>query len=288
MSNRTTAPEAGPPMFLPAPFDGYPYLVTRIGRTPLRAMAVLPAGWPRARLLDLGVRQATANQLETCVCFGPADSVFISPDGELRPGKLVPVGIPAVERLALGESIPTTRDVVARREALRSYAKRHRGSGYLVGDGLEGGRPATLADIARLGGSTGDGTPKGLSRCTGCSELSGEYLWTDADRGTAARPVVRRNDAAAPGTASSVVPRVESLVLAVHCRCDNHNRCAACGEPLAARRLSAYHYEEADGRAWYLAAYAALGHRCARRAGATGAPRRRGRRRRGATVPSPG
>jgi len=29
------------------PFDGYPYLVARIGRTQLRHITLLPADWPR-------------------------------------------------------------------------------------------------------------------------------------------------------------------------------------------------------------------------------------------------
>src|SRR3990172_6670868 len=45
---------------LPEPFDGYPYLVTRIGQTALRHLAVLPADWSRERLLDVARRQATA------------------------------------------------------------------------------------------------------------------------------------------------------------------------------------------------------------------------------------
>src|SRR5688500_3618502 len=35
------------------PFDGYPYLVTSIGRCALRHMAILPADWAYRRLLDL-------------------------------------------------------------------------------------------------------------------------------------------------------------------------------------------------------------------------------------------
>jgi hypothetical protein len=51
-------------------------------------------------------------------------------------------------------------------------------------------------------------------------------------------------------------------VVCVHCPCENHNCCAACFEPLAETRLSAYRYDEAGGCVYYLAAYAALSHRC--------------------------
>jgi hypothetical protein len=53
-------------------------------------------------------------------------------------------------------------------------------------------------------------------------------------------------------------------VIRIHCRCENHNRCARCGEPLADQRLSSYEYDEVEGKAMYLAAYAAFGHRCPR------------------------
>ena len=51
-------------------------------------------------------------------------------------------------------------------------------------------------------------------------------------------------------------------VVRIHCRSEDHNRCAACCEPLADTRLSAYGYDEARGSVYYLAAYAALSHRC--------------------------
>ena len=73
---------------VPHPFTGYPYLVTRIGHTALRNMSVLPADWSRERLLDLVRRQAIANQLETCLCLGPTESVFVSPDGTISPSQL--------------------------------------------------------------------------------------------------------------------------------------------------------------------------------------------------------
>jgi hypothetical protein len=52
--------------------------------------------------------------------------------------------------------------------------------GYLVGDGLEGGRPATAEDIARLSvsvpGFFSRPMPAGLRRCRTCRLLAGEFL----------------------------------------------------------------------------------------------------------------
>lgn len=71
-------------------FDGFPYLVTRIGRTPLRHIALLPAGLTRERLLDLARRQALANRPDTCLCLGPTDAVYVTGDGVESAGALLP------------------------------------------------------------------------------------------------------------------------------------------------------------------------------------------------------
>ena len=223
---------------LPHPFTGYPYLVTRIGRTALRNIALLPADWSYERLLDLTRRQAIANQLETCLCLGPAESVFVEPDGTATPSSLIPTGSPVVERLALAESIPDTHEVSARRERLEAFAASLNPTGYLVGDGLAGGRPATQDDIARLSGRDSCGIPAGLDRCATCARFRGDYLDTEGEGKT-------------------------PCVIRVYCRCENHNQCARCGEPLAESRLSSWEFNEVDGRVWYAAAYVGLSHRCA-------------------------
>jgi hypothetical protein len=227
------------------PFDGYPYLVTRIGRTPLRHFAIVPGDWDRDRLIELARRQAIANKLETCLCLGPNDAVLVSPEGEARAETFVPSGIPVVDCLVVSGPPPDTAEQAARRKALSGYARRWKGRGYLVGDGLEGGRPAKPDDVARLAGKGPAGLPPGLRRCRVCGQPRGEYL--------SLRGFV---DGLAYDERS---PRV----VEVHCRCDNHNRCAGCGEPLAGQRLSAYYWDEDRASVLYVAAYCGLSHRCA-------------------------
>ena len=227
------------------PFGGYPYLVTRIGRSALRHMAVLPADWPRGRLLDLARRQAETNRLETSLCIGPADAVFFTSEGESVESAVIPIGTPVVEQLALGEPVPQSDEVAAHRADLRAYADRSNPGGYVVGDGLEGGRRATSADIDRLSRQQPDGVPAGLARCAICRRFAGDYL-----------AIKGEGD-------GDLTPRV----IRVHCRCENHNRCAGCGETLADWRLSAYLYDEANRSVRYLAAYAAFSHRCGIRGG---------------------
>lgn len=224
----------------PPPFDGYPYLVTRIGRTALRHLAVVPAEWPRDGLVDLLRRQANANQLETCLCLGPADAVYVRPPGQPIPATHIPTGIPVLDRLVIAGPLPDSRDLARRHAAMVAYARRNSATGYLVGDGLEGGTPATDEDVARLSGTGPDELPPGLRRCETCGQPRGAHL---SLRGL---EYDERN------------PRV----VPVHCRCDNHNRCAGCGGPLAEQRLSAWYWDEERAGAWYVAAYCGFSHRC--------------------------
>ena len=227
----------------PAPpsFDGYPYLVTRIGRSALRHLAVLPADWLRDRLVDLARRQADANRLDTCLVLGPDDVVYLRPGLAPSSGQLVPAGIPVIGQLALADPVADSPELIARRRRLRAFQSSWKADGYIVGDGLEGGRAATPVDIERLSGDLVDDLPPGLHRCATCGEARGELLWPDGDAQRGGPPLVRD----------------------IHCQCTNDNRCAACGAPLAGHRLSAWHWDDERASAWYLAAYAALGHRCA-------------------------
>ena len=230
---------------LTPPFDGYPYLVTRIGQSALRHIAILPPTWSPERLLDLTRRQALANRLDTCLALGPDKAVYVTADGEEYPAAAVPTGLPVVERLRLASNLPRTSEMAARRVRLRTYADAQKVPGYMIGDGLEAGRRAVLDDIFRLAGLEGADPHPGLARCATCAEFAGDYLATKGEgNGDLNRRVVR-----------------------VHCRCDNHNRCARCGEPLAAHRLSAYHWVEDRDSVCYVAAYSAFSHHCPRTTG---------------------
>jgi hypothetical protein len=225
---------------LSEPFDGYPYLVTRIGHRALRHMAVLPTDWSRARLIDLARGQAQANRFETCLCLGPSEAIYFRPDGISDVALFIPTGLPVGERLALIESFPPTEEVESRRRDLRAHADRLMPGGYIVGDGLEGGRHATPEEIDRLTPDERDGVPCGLTRCTTCGWFAGECLALNGEGD------------------GDLTPRV----IRVHCLCENHNRCAGCGESLAKWRLSAYHFDESEGGVRYAAAYMAFSHRC--------------------------
>jgi hypothetical protein len=125
----------------PPEFDGFPYLVTRVGHTPLRHIALLPAEWSFDRQAEAVRRQVRANRLDTCLCIGPASAVFADADGTEFAASPLCWGIPVIGAIALPEPLASTPELLARQAALEAFARRGRSSDYLVGDGLEGGRP---------------------------------------------------------------------------------------------------------------------------------------------------
>ena len=78
---------------LARPFDGYPYLVSRIGQWALCHIAVVPADWQRARLLHLVRRQAEINRLETFLCLEPSESFRAGLDGALQAVDFIPTAL---------------------------------------------------------------------------------------------------------------------------------------------------------------------------------------------------
>lgn len=232
--------ERNQPRPLPT-FQGFPYLLTRIGHTPLRHVALLPAEWSREKLLDVARRQRDANRLDGCLCLSMEEGVHLSLEGGERTASLQVWGIPLTGALHLPEPVPETGELAARRRALDAFVQEvGKAGGYLAGDGLEGGRRATPADVARLSRLGRDGVPAGLVRCDACGFHRGEWLAVKGEGN------------------GDETPRV----VEVHCRCQNHNRCARCGGPLAAGRLSAYESDPRAGTLLYRAAYACLGHAC--------------------------
>lgn len=180
-------------------FDGYPYLVTRIGRSTLRHIALVPADWPRDRINELARTQANANRLETAACFGPNDAAYVPADGTRTWAGRPPTGLPVIDRLRLAETLPATPELTARARRLRTLVKAVKPTGYVVGDGTDGGRRADAATIERLTSIGPDGLPTGLHRCATCAGAAGE--------------VVRGGAFASLGE-----------VVRVWCACDNHNR----------------------------------------------------------------
>lgn len=216
----------------PPPFDGYPYIISRIGRSALRHIALVPTDWSRDRIVAMARAQAEANRFETAACFGSEDAVYVAADNTRTWDGPAPTGSYVVERLHLSESLLETTELTARRAELHAFDKAHRPRGYMVGDGTNQGERASAEDRARLGGRGPDGLPTGLRRCPVCHQAAGDYL------------------------------RGGIEIVRVYCACENDNRCARCRQPLAGSRLSAWFWDDEDNHAWHLAAYSAFSHRC--------------------------
>jgi hypothetical protein len=231
-------------------FDGYPYLVSRIGHSALRHIAILPAMWSPERLLALTRRQALANRLDTCLVLGPGNAVYVTAGGAEGQRLTFRQASRLWSSCAGPSACRGHRRSPPGRARLGAYAAAIDSPRYIVGDGLEAGRVAILDDIFRLGNLDGEDAHRGLARCPTCGEFAGDYL---ATKGEGNGDLTRR-------------------VIGVYCRCENHNRCARCGEPLADRRLSAYHFVEETGSVCYVAADCAFSHRCLRRSHRGGPP----------------
>jgi hypothetical protein len=226
-------------------FDGFPYLNTRLVPA-LYHVALLPADAPESTLLRLARVQARANRLDTCLVLDARRAIYLWPDGRAERSTAVPRGGTLVTSgLALPQDLLDTSELGARQQRLDLIVAAGRRGTYLFGNLAKGGHTATPEELRRLEGTQPVGTPRGLQRCEQCLDWRGECLDSN--------------------------PEFAGMVMPVHCRCDNHNRCARCGAPLYDRRLNANFYDPRDGGIWHVPGFCALGHRCAdRRAARTG------------------
>ena len=219
-------------------FDGYPYLVTRVVPATYH-MTLLPGDVGELELAGIARTQWRANRLDVCLVIGPRRALYISADGVDRLLRTPPRGgIPIAGKLKPPSSWPDTADLQARQRRLASFIESStpKGDYGMFGDLTKGGREASADDVARLAGSGPEGVPRGLERCATCSELRGICL--------------------------DPSPEFFCKVVTVHCRCQNDNRCAACGQLLYKRKLNANYYKPSDGKIWHVPGFSGLYHRC--------------------------
>ncbi len=215
-------------------FDGFPYLLTRSDPAVYHIL-VLPAMEPEALRL-LARRQLAANRLPCCLVLGEDLGLYLEPDGGERLSNDIPRGGYLVTRKLLPAlAFKETGELQVRERELDARVQRQPSSGFVMGDLTKGGRPATQEDLVQLGGHA-TWIPRRLSRCPKCGEWQGRCL--DPNRGQG------------------------ELVVRVHCRCDNWNRCAWCGKPLYERRLAANYFNPVDAKVWHVPGFTAFGHHC--------------------------
>ena len=130
-----------------------------------------------------------------------------------------------------------TAELQARQRHLDTLVEEHRRKGgYILGDLTKGGREATADDVGRLAGAEPEGQPRGLERCPTCCEWRGRCL--------------------------DPSPHFICKVMTVNCRCQNDNRCAACGGFLYERKLNANYFRPSDGQIWHVPGFCGFRHRC--------------------------
>jgi hypothetical protein len=223
-------------------FAHFPYLVTRVVPT-MYHITLLPEDLAPNDLLDIGRRQRDANRLPVCIVTALDDALYLAPDGTERSSATPPEGgIIVTDRFEPCRPFLQTPALRARRAALDAFIDRVTPrAGGMLGDISKGGRPATFEESVALSGLQPTGIPRGLTRCSRCRE------W----RGCCIDPS----------------PEFARQLMEVHCRCENDNRCAACGDTLHAHKLNANFYSDGDGGIWHVPGFSAFGHRCPASAG---------------------
>jgi len=218
-------------------FDGFPYLVARVVPA-MYHVIILPDDLDTVDLIDIARRQARTNALPTCLVRTADSALYVAVDGGESLGRPPRGGLIVTGRLRLCRTFPETESLVARGLALDRFINQNGPKpGYMLGDLTKGGRLATLEEKVMLAGTQANGVPRGLARCARCGEWKGRCLGPNRES--------------------------ERQVMDVHCRCDNDNRCAACGELLHKRKLNANAYNEADGQIWHTPGFSGLSHVCA-------------------------
>jgi len=218
-------------------FDGFPYLVTRVVPS-MYHVILLPDDLGAENLIEIARRQARANRLPTCLALQADSALYIGPDGRESWTDLPPTGgVIVAGRLQPYGAFPQSHALTARRLVLARFVQKVTPrTGYMFGDLTKGGRKPTLEEEVQLAGAQQNRVPRGLDSCARCGEWQGRCL--------------------------DPSPRFTGLVMEVHCRCANDNRCAACGALLYDRKLNANCYDETDGQIWHVPGFSAFGHTC--------------------------
>ena len=217
-------------------FDGFPYFVTRVVPT-MYHIILLPKDLSSEEAEMLVRRQVEANHLPTCLVVASDRALYVAPDGSAVWSDSIPCGgIIVADRLQPCRRFAKTRELAQRCACLDALLSAQPREGYMFGDLTKGGRKPTFDESVLLAGTQPSGMPRGLALCPSCREWRGRCL--------------------------DPAPQFTGQVMDVHCRCDNDNRCAACGLRLYERKLNANYYDARDGHIWHVPGFSAFGHTC--------------------------
>jgi hypothetical protein len=212
-------------------FKGFPYILTHLAGC-LYHIILLPQASSPSHHIETARHQAQANRLPTWLVASEQEAQFF------QIGFRLPVVVPVPQprsivfgKLISQEAIPEEREILIRYLTLSLHSHFLHGDGpaLYVGDLTKGGRPVTDAEIEKLSGCQRNGIPKGLRQCAVCLGWYGICLDTT----------------------------IPDLLVSVHCRCQNDNRCARCGQLLYRLKLNSNHFSESDGSIWHVPGFCA-------------------------------
>lgn len=220
-------------------YPDFPYLMTRIIAAYYHIIP-LSHTLGEGRMIELAREQCRCNQLRTCLVLGPRTGVYFEPDGSEQAENRIPLGgildSGKLQPSALLESMAWWPEKQERLAAFVAAQEAFTITGYLLGDLTKGGRDATPEERERLAGRNAQGVPRGLWRCSVCTQWKGQCL--------------------------DPSPRFAGKVMTVACACDNRNRCARCFQLFSRACLNANYYSEADDGIWHVPGFVACDHRC--------------------------
>jgi hypothetical protein len=218
-------------------FNGFPYMLTDV-EGGLLHIAILPADAELANLKEIVRWQVGANKLNSCLVLSPACCIHFDLTGrEQVSGQIPRGGVNCSGRLYLCQQLTRSNEMLARAELLQSYVDQNGATDFVCADLSKGGHRPTREEVLRLRGRQPSGVPVGLTMCDKCGEWRGQSLDPD--------------------------PKFAGLVMNVVCRCENDSLCAACGQPLAERRINANYYDELSRRIVHVPGFKAFDHECA-------------------------
>ena len=234
-----------------------PYLAVEIVAG-LYHLTVLPAHFGDDDLKAVARAQVKANRLDACLVLGARQVLAIDAEGVERRETEIPFRLfghwssaAVTRRLKMASPLPATEELLRRltalEEAIKEYPARRaellRKCGmlppadFVVGDMTKGGWQATADELRALSGRQPSGVPVGLVLCADCGFWKGQCLDPSQE--------------------------FHGKVTRVCCRCENQNRCAACGETLYRFRLNANYYGPREHEVVHVPGFSGLAHQCA-------------------------